>query len=391
MSKFNISIQTKHPPEFTTLSSADFKGGLNPNIPPLKRNLASKFPPLKGGKRGCHLFLTIFIILLTSVAIYPQTTWQKQSCPIQDGLHNIFFVNDSLGWAITYGTGILIHTTDGGMNWNVQYQFDSLYFEQIQFVDKNNGWICGEYGFVVKSTDGGTNWIDVSPPIEQRISTPIDWSSKTKPEGWYIGYYSMHFFNKDTGFVAGQKLNLVENKREYIFYNTQDGGKSWQSNPIAPNEMTFDPYFIDKQTGFIGGTTNIYKTKDAGIHWNTITREKITLKDQLRSVFFFNESKGWACSFSGKVFIINRVDSKWDSVKVSNNRLRSVCFRNEKNGIVVGDQNKEAGSMFESNDGGKTWNKVAVDFADLHRIFLTNTKIWIVGKEGTILVRDREW
>ncbi len=130
MSKFRISIQTKHPPK-STLSSADFKGGLN-----------LKIPPLKGCKGGCCIFMQIVIFLLTSTTIHPLTTWQKQTSPIKDGLHNIYFLNDSLGWAITYGKGILIHTTDAGMNWNVQYQFDSLYFEQIQFVDKNNGWIC---------------------------------------------------------------------------------------------------------------------------------------------------------------------------------------------------------------------------------------------------------
>ena len=337
-----------------------------------------------------YLLLFISLFFLFEGDAHSQINWQKQSCPVKDGLHNVCFVNDSLGWAITYGTGILIHTYNAGKSWQVQYQFDSLYFEQIQFVDKKHGWLCGEYGFVLKTTNGGSDWIDVSPPIEKRITTPIEWRSKTRPEGWYIGYYSMHFFNKDTGFVAGRRQDLKERKTDYLFYQTTDGGTNWNLILTASNEMTFDPYFLDQQTGFIGGATKIYKTSDAGHHWYSLTREPLTSKDQFRSVFFINEIKGWACGFSGKVFIINNATSTWDSVKVTNNRLRSICFMNENNGIVVGDQNKVPGTMFESTNGGKTWKKVAADFPDLHRIFLTREKIWIVGKEGTILVRDRK-
>jgi len=336
-----------------------------------------------------YLIWFIYLFLLITGTANAQTTWQQQTCPINDGLHNIYFINDSLGWAISYGTGILLHTTDAGKNWFIQHQFDSLYFEQIQFVDENNGWICCEYGLVFKTSDGGINWLDVSPPIEQRITNPIDWSSKARPKGWYIGYYSMHFFNKDTGFVAGQKLYLVEKQREYIFYLTQDGGKTWQSHPNAPDDMLYDPFFINYQIGFVGGNSNVYLTKDAGKSWTTISTENITAKDQLRSVFFLGESTGWACGFSGKVFIFNGITSNWDSVKVTDNRLRSICFLNKQDGFVIGDNNKEAGTLFESNDGGKTWQKADVDFADLHRICLTKNKIWIVGKEGTILVRDR--
>lgn len=335
------------------------------------------------------ILFTLLFVLFASV-VQSQTNWQRQTCPINDGLHNVYFVSDSLGWAISYGTGILIHTADAGKNWQVQHQFDSLYFEQIQFVDENNGWLCGEYGFVFKTTDGGNNWLDVSPPIEQRITRQIDWNSKARPEGWYIGYYSMHFFNRDTGFVAGQKLNLVEKQREYIFHLTQDGGKTWQSNPLAPRDMTYDPFFINGQIGFIGGNSNVYFTTDAGKSWAATIPENITSKDQLRSVFFLGESTGWACGFSGKIFIFDGVNSNWDSVKVTDNRLRCICFMNEKDGIVVGDKNKEAGTIFESNDAGKSWQLVNADFPDLHRIFLTKKKIWIVGKEGMILVRDRK-
>ena len=60
--------------------------------------------------------------------------WRQLPSPVEEGLHRVFFVNDSLGWAVTYGTGTIIHTTDAGQSWVVQAELGSEYFDKKIFL-----------------------------------------------------------------------------------------------------------------------------------------------------------------------------------------------------------------------------------------------------------------
>ena len=66
---------------------------------------------------------------------YSQSNWQKHKSPISADLHNIFFVSDSVGWITSHKTGAILHTRDAGKNWFVQTQMDSIFFEDIFFLE----------------------------------------------------------------------------------------------------------------------------------------------------------------------------------------------------------------------------------------------------------------
>ena len=65
--------------------------------------------------------------------------WVKTQTIIEDGLHDIEVINDDIALAYSYGTGKLFKTTNGGEIWAQIHQFDSLWFEQLQFIDENIG------------------------------------------------------------------------------------------------------------------------------------------------------------------------------------------------------------------------------------------------------------
>lgn len=332
--------------------------------------------------------LTILINLINA-----QVQWEKQNSPVTDHLHDVFFLNDSLGWAYSYGTGIIIHTSNGGKTWQVQARLDSLYFEQIQFLDKNNGWLCGERGHVFRTTDGGTTWIDVSPSIPDRIIQSYDYRSEEKPKGWDVLLYAMHFFNSEEGFIAGGKYQPSEKngwqKMQYIFLTTEDGGKSWIQNEQAPDAFLYNTSFINDTVGYASGTGKIFQTKNQGKTWQIVYNDTSAKKSQIRGLYFLNSQIGFGVTFNGKVIKTTDGARSWDEIKITKNRLRSIVFVDDKNGFIVGDKNKEAGVLYRTKSSGNTWQKVDIDYPDLHRIKLSPTKIWIVGKEGTILMKEK--
>ena len=58
--------------------------------------------------------------------------------------------------------GSFYTTADGAMNWNIQSNMtgvDFTGFFKMQFLDPMTGY-CGTHGGLLKTTDGGKNWIN---------------------------------------------------------------------------------------------------------------------------------------------------------------------------------------------------------------------------------------
>ncbi len=74
-------------------------------------------------------------------------------------------VSSQIIWEID-DSSIILHTSDGGMNWIQQISFvGTMQLIDLCFTDDNNGWAVGaEYssdgdGVILKTIDGGATWI----------------------------------------------------------------------------------------------------------------------------------------------------------------------------------------------------------------------------------------
>jgi hypothetical protein len=54
----------------------------------------------------------------------------------------------------------VLHTSDGGTNWTEQTSITRLPLYSIFFADENTGWAVGAFGTIIKTTNGGTTFID---------------------------------------------------------------------------------------------------------------------------------------------------------------------------------------------------------------------------------------
>jgi len=295
--------------------------------------------------------------------------WQILDSPVKDGLHDVFFLDDNIGWAYTYGTGMIIKTVDGGKNWEVIARLDPIYIEQIQFLDPRNGWICGEQGKVLKTENGGKTWLDRSVILPD---------SK-------ILLYSQWFFSPDIGMVAGT-IQDQQGASEYCLFKTTDGGKTWIKLNKNPQVHLTQIVFVGERLGYACGGNRIYKTQDTGETWIQVyTNQSDNSKEGFRGLYFLNGHVGFATTASGDVISTRNGGENWEKKKITSNRLRSVVFVNDSDGYIGGDKNNEEGVLYETKDGGKTWKAIQCDHPDLHRIKKSDNYIWVVGKEGTIL------
>ncbi len=317
-------------------------------------------------------FFSILLLFFLSVGnLEAQSEWQKHESPVKADLHNIFFIDNAVGWIVTHTTGAVLHTKDGGENWLVQARHDSITYEDIYFLNENIGWISGEKGLLFKTTEGGKHW------SKQQIADEESW------------IYSVHFFSEQSGIASGMRTN----RPMKVFLKTDDGGNTWSSfEESVPEAFYTDITFLNKNEGYAGGLRYILHTGDGGNSWQKQfpdSTSNANEKTVIRDISFVNSQNGWAVGHRGLILKTEDGESWNRREKFTQNRLRDIAFVNQSEGYIVGDSNKEPGVLYRTDDGGKTWQTVLTDSPDLHRIELTGQKIWLVGDDGTILSKSR--
>ncbi len=100
--------------------------------------------------------------------------------PVPNNLHvqNIGFVNESAGWFLgtdhsTYGIGRLFVSNNGGVSFQQMQSLENFNVKGYSFIDAQNGYVCGDSGRVLKTTNGGLTFISQNgglPPDKYSLS-----------------------------------------------------------------------------------------------------------------------------------------------------------------------------------------------------------------------------
>ena len=317
-------------------------------------------------------FLSFIIIVLLNLNGFSQDNWQILNPGIDDNLHDIEFIDDNTGLVFTYGTGIIYKTDNSGLNWTKVQQLDSVFYEQIQFINKNTGWICGEHGKLYKTTDSGYNWLDISV---------------SETDGNLL-LYSMHFDDEYTGFLSGGVFK--DKSIKPTFYKTSDGGMTWIEIYDDLPHMILN---LERVNNNLWGTSNgiIIELNKLKNKWEYLYKDTLIVIGQIRDIEFADELNGIAISFNGKILRTDDGGKNWSIKEITKNRLRSTKNFGGNKWIIAGDNNKGDNSViYLSEDDGNTWKKHKYDFPDIHRIALSDSYVWVAGKEGFIAKMIRE-
>jgi photosystem II stability/assembly factor-like uncharacterized protein len=296
------------------------------------------------------------------------TTWTKQTSGTTNTLESVCFIDAQRGWAVgssDYGEfGHIIITADGGLTWTKQNSGASrtsvLDLYAVQFIDPNNGWAVGTSGLVLKTTDGGANWMNLS------LVT-------------YDHLYAVYFHDANTGWAGGNWGTLLK---------TTNAGAKWTPVSVPNARRINDIYFTDAKTGWAcQGVGKILKTTNGGVSWTEISTA--TTRAFL-AMYFVDAKTGWAVG-GGSVYrvIFKTTDGgdTWTSQNVPNGEaLMDVFFINATTGWVVGMN----GAILKTTDGGANWvaqNSGRTDW--LECVYFKDANVGFVGgSEGILQTTD---
>jgi len=274
--------------------------------------------------------------------------WLSYSMVTNSDMVSVWFTNFNIGWMAAGSQ--LFKSTNGGIDWFLQDTGMLYWFRSIQFLDNNNGWVVGDYGFIYKTSNGGDEWIQSS-------------SGRRKSGN------AIFFVNENTGWVAFSELNGHE------LLKTTNGGESWVKLPA--DWIIHSLFFTSEYVGWTANWEKIYKTIDGGLTWEIQNLESYFII----ALFFLNENTGWAVGAEGIVLKTTNGGSQWLLQSTSTDEfLHSVYFVNDSIGWTVGYKPYFVSVLKKTTDGGNSWVSQNSTMGQIYSVCAINENVaWIAG------------
>jgi photosystem II stability/assembly factor-like uncharacterized protein len=343
------------------------------------------------GKKFKNNRLFLILLLLAAVNTFSQNTWIRQSTPTnlwlykcsfpdsitgwaagEDGviikttngglnwvsavspvdffIYDIYFLNKRLGWALANdnfvnGTAVLT-TTNSGENWSM-YRFpdSTTLLYSVYFTDSLNGFMGGYGGKLYRTTNGGANWFHASVDSSAYSGFPID---KVR-------------INGNTGIAVGGSYDIVG-----VIWISNNGGVNWHTWAFGSEPLLCFDFLSQSKIVVLGGDYDFgvvqAKTYDAGSNWNYDYLNTFGIP---RGLSFRTQSEGWGVlSISARFYYTLDTGNSWNVMNVPDTiSLYDITFTDPYHGYAVG--NRGGVYRYNTNTIGIINNHNGVPESDL--------------------------
>lgn len=227
--------------------------------------------------------------------------WTRKPSGTGADLLDVFGVDESNWWAV--GAGVVLRTTDGGASWTdvTPPSLGNAVFAGV-WADAGSVWVAGPAGLVLESTDGGASWSDHSLP--QSLST-VPYGSSALP----VDLLSV-WVTPDKMFVTGNRDGLIA--------SSTDGGETWsreypsnslraEDPPFGPGLQYFDIWASGSMRAFAVGAGSELASYDGGT-WVTAAPPALSYYN---SVWGADTNTVWAFGGQGQIVYTNDGGASW--------------------------------------------------------------------------------
>jgi photosystem II stability/assembly factor-like uncharacterized protein len=317
---------------------------------------------MKAMKIFSKFVVGILLIISYPLVSHSQQGWFQQVSCTTLNLNSVYFIDANTGF-VAADNGYILKTTNSGTNWALINTGANRKLYQIQFVNSTTGFAVGDT-ITYRSSDGGVTWNYVVHGIGLSIS----------------------FVNQTTGFVMGFP---------FIACKTTNSGMNWAiEGVIFTNCGANKILFRNENTGYACGCLRsiistysafIYQTTNSGVNWANIYTGPMSAAAIMRDIYFLNDSYGVALEDIFSAYYFHKTTNagqNWNQI-ILPQQMNSVRFTDVNKGWTCG---VNGGILFSSNGGGNWSPQASGVSVTLNELYMLNQNTgWIAGNNGLIL------
>ncbi|MFA6457102.1 MAG: YCF48-related protein [Bacteroidota bacterium] len=303
-------------------------------------------------------------VLMLSKTVIAQS-WVQQTSGTDSSLFDVHFIDPNNGFACGVG-GMVLKTTNGGINWNPLSTGFTDGFQIVRFLNADTGFVCGTTnGILLKTTNGGSSWNDIGPTLPDHSNGGMWFTSiDTGCIAIGSGYSNSKILKTHNGGVTWDTVYAGVNWISYMNFSdayhgwatasggtilkTTDGGNNWTVLQLGDNYWMSGVYFFDPNDGLVGGgfqTTGtfpiIWKTTDSGNNWLPVFAQSSSVWIGVSKIGFAEINIGYAINAvstgAGSLLKTTNGGTTWAVEVTPKKNLRGLFFTDTTNGYAVGD------------------------------------------------------
>ena len=308
-----------------------------------------------------------FLGVVIGGMIYAQAQWIEVTSGTNVNLYGVYFFNPDSGFVVG-AQGVVLKTTNGGTNWqDVSPATLTNDWNDLYFWNMDSGLVVGSGGVIARTVDGGQNWTTISSGVGDNLLAVS--------------------FSGNVGIIGGSSQTILR---------STDAGMSWDIIQTGYFGGAFQGvYIFQSSLAYVAGDNAIFqalfgRSMDGGVNWDFYNFYLNNNEGKLTDVRFLTLASGFCTARvwdgSGGISHTNDGGVNW-TTQLFSNALYALAFPTNSVGYAVGN----SGIILRSTDGGATWlNEVSGSAENLRDVAFADTAIgYAVGLNGTILKRTQ--
>jgi photosystem II stability/assembly factor-like uncharacterized protein len=256
--------------------------------------------------------------------------------------------------------------------WSEQTSGLATALNSISAVDDNVAWACGDGGKVVRTTNKGVTWTDVSSNIP--ITNPL----------YDIFAWDANLAITTASPTAGGSVTI---------YKTTNGGANWTTGLSYTGSVAFgdDLYMTDPNNGFFigdpqGGNWQLLKTTNGGNNWVTwATVPTSNTNGTFNHGACFNGQQVWfSPNGDGIMQYTSNMGANWSTQTIPLTWLAAIYFINSTTGYAGGYSTSPG--LIKTTNSGTNWATITSPYTSgtIAGITGAGDQIWAASMALTV-------